>query len=328
VKRRELITLLGTAIVARPSAAGAQPASSMRRIGYLAAGRATDTVSPMQLAALTRGLRALGWIEGQNIQLDIRRSEGDDARFPALAEELVALNPEVIIAVTPPAVVALKHITQSIPIVFTRVTDPVGQRFVSGLARPGRNITGFADFPFSIGTKWLQLLREVAPRIVQVALLYNPVNSVHTGFLRAVEGALKSARMSATELPIQSVNDFQRLAALAGKPGIGVITVPDGFTFAHRAELAQLAARNRLPTIYGVQGFTTAGGLISYAPSLLDPYRRAASYVDRILRGEKPADLPVQYPTKYELSINLKAAKALGLAVPPSLLIQADEVLR
>jgi putative ABC transport system substrate-binding protein len=218
--------------------------------------------------------------------------------------------------------------TQSIPIIFTRVTDPVSQGFVSSLARPGRNITGFADFPFSIGTKWLQLLKEVAPRIGQVALVYNPLNSVSPGFLRAVEGVLKSAGMNATELPIGSVNDFQRLAALGGKPGIGMITLPDPFTFAHRAELVKLAARHRLPAIYAVQGFTAAGGLISYAPSSVDPYRPAASYVDRILRGEKPADLPVQYPTKYELSINLKTAKALGLTIPPSLLIQADEVIR
>jgi len=299
----------------------------MRTIGVLN-GNANDEVEQASFLAFRQGLQALGWMDGQNVRFDLRYANANINRIPTLAAELVNLAPDAILSVTPSVIVVLKQRTRSIPIVFVRVSDPVSLGVVDSLARPGGNITGFTSFDYPIGTKWLQLLKEIAPRITRVVLIFNPQNVATLGYRRSVKPAAKTAGISVTELQIGSMADIQRLADIGTEPRTGVIVLPDPFTLGHRAQIVRAAARRQLPAIYALPEFTASGGLMSYSPNFTEQFRQAASYVDRILRGAKPADLPIQNPTKYDLSINLKTAKALALTVPQSLLIQADEVLR
>lgn len=326
MNRRDLITVVGGAALGWPGAATAQQ-TKLRRIGVLTTNASDDRSGQANLAAFRQGLQALGWTEGRNITIDYRYSSGD-ASMSVQATELLRSSPDVILAVTSPAVVSLKQWTQRTPIVFVSVTDPVGQGFVESLARPGRNITGFTNFGLSMGTKWLQLLLEIAPATKRMAaLIYAPQKSAY-GFLPALETTAKTAGISVITAPTRSVADIEHtMARLSGTTPTGIIFLPDVFTNPHRDQIIKLAARYRLPAIYSFTSFPVAGGLIAYSWDQVDQHRQAATYVDRILRGEKPADLPVQNPTKFILSINLKTAKTLGLAVPESLLIQADAVI-
>jgi len=327
MRRREIITLLGGAAVVWPHAVSAQQPGGMRTIGVLN-GNANDKVEQASLAAFRSGLAALGWTEGRNVRFVLRYADGKVSRLPALATELVNLAPDAVLSITPSAIVVLKQKTRSIPIVFVRSTDPISLGVVSSVARPGGNITGFASFDYPITTKWLQLLTEVAPRVRRVVTTFNKNNVAWPNYFHALEPAAKAAGISVIKLRIQSVGDIQRFADIGAEPRAGVIVLPDPFTFSHRADIIAAVARHQLPAIYGLPEFTASGGLMSYGPNFTEQFHQAASYVDRILRGTKPTDLPVQYPNKYYLSINLKTANALGLAVPQSLLIQADEVIR
>ena len=327
MRRRDLITLLGGATIAWPSIAMAQQPAGVRKIGVLATA-ANDRALQARLAAFRQGLAARGWTEGQNVQFDTRYAGGDLQRFEIVATELVKSAPDAILAVSNGAVTPLKQRTRSIPIVFVGVIDPVGGGYVSSLSQPGGNITGFSMYDVDFLTKMLQLLREIAPRTTRAGLAYFSTASWAGRAIRSIEAAVKSARIDAIELPLRSVNDFQRIARLGDEPDTSLIVFPSPFALVHRAEIVKLAARYRLPAIYGLPDFTPTGGLMSYNSNLTESFRQAASYVDRILRGAKPGDLPVQNPTKYTLSINLKTAKALGLTVPQSLLIQADEVIK
>lgn len=327
MNRRDLITLLGGATIAWPCVAMAQQPPGMRKIGAVSTTTANDRVWQTHFAAFRQGLAALGWSEGQNVQFEIRYAGGDPQRFQSLAAELVRSAPDVILATGSDAVLALKQRTRSIPIVFAGVVDPVTRGFVSSISHPGANITGFAMYDGGSFTKLLQLLREIAPRTVRAGLVYYAPAYIGRPF-RSLEAAAKSARIDAIELPLRSAEDIQRIARLSDKPDTSLIVLPSFFVFVHRAEILKLAARYHLPAIYGNRDFIPAGGLVSYDSDLTESFRQAALYVDRILRGAKPGDLPVQNPTKYELSINLKTAKALGLTVPPPLLIQADEVIK
>jgi putative ABC transport system substrate-binding protein len=260
---------------------------------------ADDPVSGARLAAFLQGLQELGWTDGRNVQIDTRWAAGDAGRFRQYAAELVALAPDVILASTSPSVAALQQASRIVPIVFANVTDPVGQGFVASLARPGGNATGFSIYEYGIGPKWLELLREITPGVTRVAVLSDPALASTSGLLGAFQGGANG----------------------------GLVVLGTPLTAVHRELIITLAARHRLPAVYTLRFFVTSGGLVSYGPNVLDEYLRAAGYVDRILKGEKPADLPVQAPTKYELVINLKTAKALGLEVPPTLLARADEVI-
>lgn len=315
------------ATIAWPSIAMAQQPAGMRKIGVLATA-ANDRALQARLAAFRQGLAALGWSEGQQAQFEIRYAGADLQRFQSLATDLVKSAPDVILAVSNAAVTALKQQTRSIPIVFVGVIDPVGGGYVSSLAQPGGNITGFTIYDVGFLTKMLQLLREIAPRTTRVGLVYFSKAFWAALSIRSIEATAKSARIDAIELPLRNVDDIQRIARLADKPDTSLIVFPSPFALVHRAEIIKLAARYHVPAIYAVPDFTPAGGLMSYDSDVTESFRQAAFYADHILRGAKPCNLPVQNPTKYTLSINLKTAKALGLTVPQSLLIQADEVIK
>jgi len=331
VRRREFITLLGGSAAAWPLAARAQQPSRMRRIGVLTTFSADDTLAERWLAAFRKGLDELEWRDGRNVQIDYRRAAGDANRLAASAKELVALQPDVIFAVTTPTVAALLRETRTLPIVFAQVSDPVGSGFVASLARPGGNVTGFTNINIesSIGGKWLQLVKQIAPSVRRVAMIYNPPTAPFASYyLRPFEAAGPSLAVQASVAPVDSDADIENaLNALAHEPGGGFVVLPDTFTGIHRDQIVSLAARHRLPAVYPFRWFAEIGGLLSYGIDSDDMFRRAASYVDRILKGEKPADLPVQAPTKFEMIINNKTAKTLGLDVPPSLLVAADEVI-
>jgi putative ABC transport system substrate-binding protein len=330
VNRRELIALLGGgAAAAWPLAARAQQAEGMRRIGVLMASAADDSESQARIAAFMQGLRRLGWSDGGNVRVDTRwaTTNADDVRRHAA--ELVALAPDVLVAATgTTTVVPLLQATRTLPIVFVQVIDPVGAGFVTSLARPGGNATGFTIFEYGMSGKWLELLKEVAPRVTRAAVLRDPAIASGIGQFAAVQTVAPLMGMDLTPVDVRDAPEIERaVTAFAASGNGGLIVTASPLGSHHRDQIIALADRHRLPAIYPYRYFATAGGLISYGPDSLDQYRRASAYVDRILKGEKPADLPVQAATKYELVINLKTAKALGLEVPATLLGRADEVI-
>jgi len=328
MKRREFITLLGGA-APWPLAARAQQAEQVQRVGVLMVQAEDDPDAKARLAGFRQGLESLGWLEGRNIRLDIRFAPGG-AHVQVLAKELVALQPDVILAHTTPATLAVQQETRAIPIVFANIADPVGSGFVASLARPGGNITGLLLFEASITGKWLALLKEVAPHLARAALVVNPQTAPYYDyFLREAQAAAASLAIEVVFSPIgDTAADIERaIEAFASVPNGGLVLPPDANTTFHRDLLIALAARHRLPAVYSDRLFVVAGGLLCYSIDRIDQFRQAASYVDRILRGVKPADLPVQTPTKYETVVNLKTARTLGLTVPPGVLVAADEVI-
>jgi putative ABC transport system substrate-binding protein len=326
MKRREFISLLGGA-VAWPLTAHTQETDRVRHIGVLMTGPADDREGQSRLAAFQRGLHELGWNAGGNLRVDYRWAN-DTAHRRQYAAELIALAPEVILASTSPSTAALQQASETVPIVFAAVTDPVGQGFVASLPHPGGNITGFALYEYGIGTKWLGLLKEVAPHLTRVAVLRDPTLPFTSGELGAMQGAAPSLRVEISAVNARNAGELERgIVAFARQPNGGLVTLGSSVTLANRDLITSLAARHRLPAIYTTRYFVASGGLMSYGPDRIEIYRRAATYVDHILKGEKPGDLPVQAPTKYEFTVNLKTAKALGLTVSPSLLARADEVI-
>jgi putative ABC transport system substrate-binding protein len=329
INRREFVSLLGGAVAAWPLAAAAQQPERVRRIGVLLAATADDPEFQPRMRAFEQGLALLGWIDGRNLRLDIRwaGSNTDDVRKHAL--ELAALAPDVILAGSGTTTVApLLQATRTVPIVFVVVIDPVGAGFVANLARPGGNATGFLMFEYGLSGKWLEVLKQIAPEVKRVAVLRDPTIASGIGQFGAIQSAAPSLGIEASPINVREIGEIERdIAAFARSPNGGVVVTGSPEASRHRHLIITLAARHRLPAVYSYRSFVTDGGLISYGPDPIDQYRRAAGYVDRILKGEKPADLPVQAPTKYELVINLKTAKALGLQVPPSLLARADEVI-
>jgi putative ABC transport system substrate-binding protein len=325
--RRTFITLLGGA-AAWPLAAHAQQGERIRRIVFLHGRADDDPEEQARIAAFHQGLEALGWTENRNIKVEHRFPGGDLARIQHYTAEVVSSPPDLIVASSTPILAALKQATRTIPIVFSVVMDPVGQGFVASLARPGDNITGFAYVDFAMIGKWLEMLKEIAPRVKRITLMFNPQTAPYfSRFLREF-GAAAASLAELSETPVRDAAEIEAaITSFARVPGGGLIVGPDPFTNTQRGLIMALAQRHQLPAIYGFRQFVTEGGLISYAPDATDTVRRSASYVDRILRGEKPADLPVQVPTKYELTINLKTAKALGLEVPLFLQQRADEVI-
>jgi putative ABC transport system substrate-binding protein len=327
VRRREFITALGGA-AAWPLAARAQPKERVRRIAVLMSLAEDDPEDRRRRAAFQQALRQLGWTEGGNLSIDYRWYRGDPGSARALAKELVELEPDLIVAMATPALTALALQMRPIPIVFVAVSDPVGQGFIASLARPGGNATGLTFFEFSVVGKMLEVLKQIAPGISRVALASNPDNLSDLPFLRAIEAAAPTLATELIKVPLRGAAEIEpALATIARQGGNGLMCLPDPLTNAHRDLIVGLAARYRLPAIYFQRAFVAAGGLVSYGVDVTDLFRRAAPYVDRILKGAKPADLPVQQPTKFELAINLKAAKGLGLDVPQTLLATADEVI-
>ena len=328
MRRREFITLLGGAAAAWPLAARAQQRERMRRVGVLMPLPADDPQSLRRLTAFVQGLQQLGWTDGRNVRIDVRWAAGDPDRFRRYAAELVGLAPDVILAAAVSSMVPLQQATRSVPLVFVQVTDPVGAGFVASLARPGGNATGFTLFEFGVSAKWLELLKQMAPRLTRVAVLRDPSSSTGIGQFAAMQGVAPALGVELSPIGVSDPGEIERtMAEFARGSNGGLILVPTAQTLIHRDLIITLAARHQLPTIYPYRYFVTAGGLMCYGPDEIEQYRQGASYIDRILKGEKPADLPVQAPTKYELVINLKAAKELGLEVPPTLLAGADEVI-
>jgi putative tryptophan/tyrosine transport system substrate-binding protein len=326
VRRRQFITLLGGAAVAWPLAARAQ--QGVRRIGIMMNLAADDPEGQARIAAFLQGMQETGWVVGRNAQIDIRWGMGDPERIRKNVTELVALTPDAIFATTFPIVVALQQATRTVPIVFAGLFDPVGAGLVTSLARPGGNTTGFASFEYSLSIKWLELLKQVAPRVTRVAVLRDSLTPVGIGQLAAIQGVAPSFGVELTPIVVRDAGEIEpAVAAFARSPDDGLIVTIGTLTDAHRDVIGKLAARLRLPAVYPFPFFVRSGGLISYGTDIIDSYRRAAGYVDRILKGEKPTDLPVQQPTKIQLAINLKAAKALGLEIPSALLARADEVI-
>jgi putative ABC transport system substrate-binding protein len=326
MKRREFITLIGGAAAAYPFAAHAQ---QVRRIGVMMANyEQTDREGQASSAAFLETLNKLGWTDGDNLRIAYRWDAGDAERVKASAAELVRSAPDVLVVATNPAVSVVRRLTSTIPIVFTRVADPVGSGFVDGLARPGGNMTGFQASDSALGGKWLGVLKEAAPNISRVAVLYGSDSGGNVALLHAAEAAASATGVHLTPLDLHRTAGWeQQIAAFAGKPDGGLIVVAHPFTTANRKAIIAVAARYRLPAIYPYRFFASDGGLIAYGPDQIDQWRGAATYVDRILRGEKPGDLPVQAPTKYEFVINQNTATALGLKFSPYLLARADEVI-
>ena len=328
LQRREFITLIGGAAAAWPIAAQAQQPERMRRIGVLIPTTADDAGYQARMGAFHQGLALLGWTIGRNVRIDIRWGAGDADRFRKYAAELVALAPDVILAGGGAVVPSLLQATRTVPIVFTQTPDPVGAGFVNSLARPGGNVTGFTIFEYGISAKWLELLKEIAPHVTRAAVIRDAAIASGTGQWGALQSVAPSFGVELSPVNMRDADEIERaVAAFARSPNGGVILTGSTLAVIHRDLIVTLAARHKLPAVYNARFFVTGGGLISYGPDSIDPHRRAALYVDRILKGEKPADLPVQAPTKYELVINLKTARALGLDVPPSLLARADEVI-
>jgi putative tryptophan/tyrosine transport system substrate-binding protein len=329
VKRRQFITLLGGAAATWPLTAHAQQREQMRHVGVLMAAAADDPLYQARIGAFRQELALLGWTDGRKVRIDIRWATTNAEDIRRQAAELVALAPDVILAATGTATVApLLQATRALPIVFVIVIDPVGAGFVASLARPGGNATGFLMFEYGLSAKWLELLKQIAPDITRVAVLRDPSIASGIGQFGAIQSAAPSLGVEASPIDVRDGGEIERgLAAIARSSKGSMVVTSSPEASHHRDLIVTLAARHRLPAIYASRYFVTDGGLICYGPDLIDQYRRAARYVDRILKGEKPADLPVQAPTKYELVINLKTAKALGLQVPPTLLATADEVI-
>ena len=329
MKRREFITLLGGAAAAWPLAARAQQRERIRRIGVLMAYAEGDKEAQAWMAAFRDGLEKLGWMENGNVRIDYRWATAEVAQIQQQAKELVAQQPELILSSGSPTTLALVHQTRTIPIVFANLVDPIGQGLVASMSKPGGNVTGFVNLEGSIIGKYLELLKEIAPHVTKVALFYNPDTATYAHiYLDPFKAAAESLGMKATTPQFRSIAELETvMAAQAREPNAGLVAMPDGFNTANRVPIASLAARYRLPAVYPTRPFADAGGLMSYGNDVSDNYRRAASYVDRILKGERPSELPVQFPVKFELVINLKTAKALGLDVPLFLQQRADEVI-
>ena len=327
MKRREFITLFGGAAASWPLAARAQQGERMRRIGVLAPTAPDDAEAQTRFAALRQGLQRFGWIEGRNLQIDARWGAGDAGAIGRAATELAALAPDVIVA-SGSAAAAILQATRTVPIVFVSVPDPVGSGFVESLAQPGGNATGFIMFEYGLSAKWLELLKEIAPSVTRAAVLRDPAIVAGIGQFAVIQSAAPSVGVDVSAINMRDGAEIERaVTAFARRPNGGLILAASALAAIHRDLVVSLAARYKLPAVYITRYFVAGGGLVSYGPDFVDQYRRAAEYVDRILKGEKPADLPVQAPTKYELVINLKTAKALGLEIPPTLLARADEVI-
>jgi putative ABC transport system substrate-binding protein len=306
----------------------AQQADRMRRIGVLMSLAADDRQGQARLNAFVQGLHELGWIDGRNLRIDTRWAAGDGDRGRKYAAELVALAPDVILASGGSLVGPLLQVTHTVPIVFTQTPDPVGAGFIDSLARPGGNATGFSIFDYSVGGKWLELLKQIAPGVTRVAVIRDPATPQGIGQFSAVQSLAPSLGLEVSPINARDAGEMERdIAAIARVPNSGLIVTGSNVGIVYRELIVTLASRYKLPAVYPLPFFATTGGLIAYGPDAIDPHRRAAAYVDRILKGEKPADLPVQAPTKYELVINLKTAKALGLTVPLPLLATANEVI-
>jgi putative ABC transport system substrate-binding protein len=330
MRRREVIAGLGGA-VAWPFAARAQQVDRVRRIGVLIGNAENDPEGKARLSGFTQGLAALGWTEGRNVRMDVRWAAADNVdRMRMVAKGLVDLQPEVILAGNTPVTAALQRETRTIPIVFAAVSDPVGEGFVAVLPRPGGNLTGFINMEAGMVGKWLEPLTKIAPAIKRAAILFNPDAAPGGGsyFWPAFEATARLFKVELIAAPVHGATEIETvIASLGREPGGGLVVPPDTFTLIHRAPIILLSARNNVPAVYGVSVYSREGGLLSYGPDIVDIYRRSASYVDRILRGTKPAELPVQLPTKFEMVLNAKTAKALGLTVPQSILLRADEVI-
>ena len=328
MKRRQFITLLGGAAAAWPLAARAQPGERMRRVGVLTNLAAEDPEGQLRNIAFAQALAQLGWTVGQNLRIEHRWAAGDAERIRKYAAELVALTPDVMLATGPAGVAPLLQTTRTVPVVFVLVPDPVSAGFVDSLARPGGNATGFVQFDYAISGKWLELLKEIAPGLTRVAVLRDPAITAGQGQIGAIQAMAPSFGVEVTPVNVRESGDIERgIAAFVRTSRDGMIVTASALTQFHRDLIVTLAARYQLPTVYWNRTPVASGGLISYGADNVDQYRRAAGYVDRILRGEKPGDLPVQAPTKYELVINLKTAKTLGLEIPTTVLARADEVI-
>ena len=325
MKRREFITLLGGAAVAWPMAAGAEQPDRMRRIGVLFNLAAEDAEGQARLAAFVQALQQLGWTDGHNARIDTCWAAGVADRFRGCAAELVSLAPDVILASGAVSVAPLLQATRTVPVVFANATDPVGAGYVASLARPGGNVTGFSAIEYGSSGKWLELLKQIAPGVKRVAVLRNSTSAAGLGQWGAIQAVAPSFGVELS--PIDAHEMERGIAAFARSSNGGLIMTSSGTLLVQRGLIIALAGRYRLPAVYPFRYYVASGGLASYGPDTIDQFRRAASYVDRILKGEKPSDLPVQAPTKYELVINLKTAKALGIEVPPTLLARADEVI-
>jgi len=328
MRRREFIALFGGAAVSWPLAASAQQHEQMRRIGVLMNFASDDTEGQARIAAFHQGLQQLGWTVSRNVQIEYRWGAGDADRIRKLAAELVELAPDVILSAGSPSVAALQQTTRTVPVVFVGVVDPVSSGFVDSLAQPGGNITGFHVYEYSIAGKWLALLKEIAPNVTRAAVIRDAALTAGGGQLGVIQAVAPSVGAEVIPISVRDAGEIERaITAFARSTNGGIIVTGSTLAGFHRDLIVTLAARHKLPAVYYARYFVVGGGLISYGPDFVDQYRQAAGYVDRILKGEKPADLPVQAPNKYELAINLKTAKALGLSVPQSLLARADEVI-
>jgi putative tryptophan/tyrosine transport system substrate-binding protein len=328
IGRRKFLATLGGAVAAWPIAARAQQGERVRRIGVLLNLAADDPETGARRAAFLQGLQELGWSEGRNVRIDYRWGVGDSDRHRANAAELVALAPDVILAHGSPIVRQLQRATRTVPIVFVSVADPVGGGFAASLAQPGGNAPGFMVLEYGLGGKWLELLKQIGPQVTRVGVIRDPDQPSGAGQLGAIQSVAPSLGVEAMPIGVSDAGEIERaITAFARQPNGGLVMTATALGAIHRDVIIALAARYRLPAVYPYRFFVAAGGLISYGPDTVDQYRRAAGYVDRILKGEKPTELPVQAPTKYELVINLKTARALGLTVPDSRLARADEVI-
>jgi putative ABC transport system substrate-binding protein len=327
MRRRAFITLLGGA-AAWPLAARAQQGGRVRRIAVLMPYDENDPLAKSMLSAFTQALASLGWTDGRNVRIDVRWGGGDINRIRALAQELVGLQPDIILASGTPEAVALQRETRAIPMVFAAAADPVASGLVARLDRPSENITGLAGLEASLGGKWLELLLEIAPGLKRAAIMFNPDFNPVSVYMPSFETAARSLKVVPIIAPVHDEAEIETaIIALGREPGGGLVVLSGGFLLTHRAPIISAAARNNVPAVYNTSAYIGDGGLLSYGFDPVDPYRRAASYVDRILRGAKPGDLPVQLPTKFEMVVNRKTATALGLAIPPSILLRATEVV-
>ena len=329
MRRREFLGALGGAAAAWPLVARAQQPEPVRRIGVLqGGGDADDPRSQASTAAFLQALQQLGWTDGRNVRIDYRWPAGDADKARKYAAELVALAPDVILAVSIASLTLLLQTTRTVPIVFVGVSDPVGAGYVDSLSRPGGNVTGFMLYEYDLSAKWLELLKEIAPGVTRAAVLRDPAITSGIGQFAVIQYVSRSIGLEVSPVDVRDAPEIERgVSAFTRAPNGGPILTGSALSILHRDLIVTLAARHKLPAVYWERIFVTSGGLISYGPDLVDQFRRAANYVDRILKGEKPADLPVQAPNKYELAINLKTAKALGLTIPPALLVRADEVI-
>jgi putative tryptophan/tyrosine transport system substrate-binding protein len=329
IKRREFITLISGAAAWPLAARAQQPGDRVRRIGALVPGDENDRVRKGYVSAFTQALADLGWTDGRNMRMELRWFGDDINRSRALAQELVRLQPDIILAIANAAIVPLQRETRTIPIVFAAVGgDPVASGIVAQINRPGGNITGFSNLVASLGGKWLELLSEIAPGLKRAAMMFNPETAPST-YMPSLEAAARSLKVMPITAPVRSDGEIETaIIALGREPGGGLVVMPDSFMIAHRAPTISAAARNNVPAVYSISAFARDGGLLSYGVDQADISRRAATYVDRILRGAKPGDLPVQFPVKFEMAVNLKTAKALGLTIPETLLATADELIQ